>query len=76
MKLDNTPTYGFPDTIKINDRTVPVSFFRFRDNMMEFWEWGRDINGRMCRVAHHAVPEHLHTEKKWKVKTSGNTYER
>lgn len=70
------PSLGFPDQLKINDKLCKVNFSRIQNGWTYFFEWGKDISGRMCKIGEHSLPSHILANKRFKIKTGGNTYER
>lgn len=69
---------NFPNQLKINGKLCKVSrvnYSRIQDGWVYFFEWGKDINGRMCKIREHSIPSHVFASKRFKVKTGGNTYE-
>ena len=67
---------SFPNQLKINGKLCKVNFARFQNGWTYFFEWGKDINGRICKIREHSIPSHVFASKRFKVKTGGNTYER
>lgn len=67
---------SFPDQLKINDKLCKVNFSRIQNGWTYFFEWGKDANGRMCRIGEHSLPSHVFANKRFKIKTGGNNYER
>jgi hypothetical protein len=67
---------NFPDQLKINDKLCKVNFSRIQNGWTYFFEWGKDISGRMCKIGEHSLPSHILANKRFKIKTGGNTYER
>ena len=66
---------SFPNQLKINGKLCKINFSRIQNGWIYFYEWGKDINGRMCRIGEHSLPSHLFASKRFKIKTGGSTYE-
>lgn len=67
---------SIPLDLKINGKNCKITFSRVCRGWLYFYKWGKDINGRACKVSEHSLPSHVFASKRFKIKTGGNTYER